>query len=733
MRNTQIILLFAVTLMLSVWLLPTVVLAQTESAKTPDGPEAIETYRRAVLAESGDAARGQTLFDNAQKTRCKLCHAIEGRGNQLGPDLLGVGGRYDREGLLESILNPSAKIHPDYVGTIVVTKAGKTFTGILRPISDNEIEIATNETDKVRVQVSDIEERKASPTSTMPSGLHEKITPSEMASLLAYLAGLRSTTPGTLQDARDLSEISRAARPVDFVPIIPADAPLRLPVWFGFLPGTSNINVVLELDRGRVWLLEGEAGELRKSLFVDVSAEITATESRGITSIAFHPDFVRNRRYFVKLQSRRTERNFSVNVIERKATFDGLRDSGEPSKLMLKIPVFSEVHIGGDLKFGPDGYLYLGMGDSGPQKDPNGHGQNLALLWGKILRIDVDHTQGELPYAIPADNPFRSHSGARPEIWALGFREPWRIHFDSKTGDLWVGDVGQNLYEEITIVRKGENHGWNIFEGFQPHSDQYASKEATYVPPVFAYSHAIGPSVTGGFVYRGSKYPFLVGKYIFGDYETRYVWALEQKDRKIRSIIQVGRAPGRIASFGVDAKGELYAVAIDLGMIYRLDFDKADLTPTAAPTEIVPTSRQASFAWRYTLQQPTAAWTNMQFEDSSWGSSHGGFGTKSTPRSVIGTDWSSADIWLRRVFTLEQFRADRIALVAHHVGDAEFYLNGILAAKLPGSIRDYEELPISEDARATLKPGRNILAVHCHQPAGNSQYIDAGLIEFRLR
>lgn len=195
-------------------------------------------------------------------------------------------------------------------------------------------------------------------------------------------------------------------------------------------------------------------------------------------SLAFHPEFAKNRRYFLKMHGVRSDGRLCMNVVERRATDDGLRDAGGPSLLRMKIPVYSEIHNGGDLVFGPDGYLYLGMGDTGPQEDPLGHGQDLGVWWGKILRIDVDRVEGELPYAIPPDNPFRDRTGARPEIWTFGFREPWRMSFDRQTGDLWVRDVGQNRFEEVTIARAGENHGWNVFEGFQPHSDRFVSKES---------------------------------------------------------------------------------------------------------------------------------------------------------------------------------------------------------------------------------------------------------------
>jgi putative heme-binding domain-containing protein len=700
--------------------------AEGAPAEESDSKLPSESYRRAVLAARGDAARGRRLFEDSEKTRCKLCHSVEGRGGSLGPDLLGVGGRYDREGLLESVLNPSAKIHPDYVGTIVVTTSGKVITGILRPISETEVEIFTNETEKVRIPVKEIEERKASAVSTMPAGLHEKISPAELADLLAYLTQLRSTAVGTLQDARDPREIPRAAAGVRFAPILNADQAFRRPVWFGAFPGRRGTNVVLEITRACAWLLDGELDRARKTLFVDISPETTGGEITGLMSIAFHPDFVRNRRYFLKLHSPRQDGPLTVNIIERKASADGTTDSGEPSKVIIKVTVFSEIHNGGDLVFGPDGYLYFGMGDTGPQEDPRGHGQDLSVLLGKILRIDVDRADAGLAYGIPPDNPFRDRPGARPEIWAFGFREPWRISFDQATGNFWVGDVGQNRFEEIVIVRRGENHGWNVFEGFQPHSERYASKDSQYVPPLFAYSHALGPSVTGGFVYRGKKCPELQGRYVFGDFESRRVWALEQENRKITSIIEIGRAPDRLVSFGVDAEGELYAVGFDRGMIYRLDFSSLDLSPAPPATEIVPTSRQEGIAWRYTLNRPDASWFETKFDDAAWKRGPGGFGAGGTPGAHVRTEWRTADIWLRREFTLENADPEALSLLVHHDDDAEIYLNGVLAARLPGFGRDYDDVPILPEARSAIRQGKNVLAVHCHQ-TGGGQYIDVGI------
>jgi glucose/arabinose dehydrogenase len=192
------------------------------------------------------------------------------------------------------------------------------------------------------------------------------------------------------------------------------------------------------------------------------------------------------------------------------------------------------------------------------------------LLLGKILRIDVDHSSADKPYAIPADNPFVGRSGFRPEIWAYGLREPWRFSFDSLTKDLWVGDVGQDRYEEVDVVKSGDNCGWNVYEGFEPFSNRYRREGETYVQPVFAYRRRYGPSVTGGYVYRGDPRLSYYGVYIFGDYESRRVFGLTQRNGALQRVRQIGVAPQRVVSFGCDSAGQLYVVGYE-GTLYRLD------------------------------------------------------------------------------------------------------------------------------------------------------------------
>jgi glucose/arabinose dehydrogenase len=226
------------------------------------------------------------------------------------------------------------------------------------------------------------------------------------------------------------------------------------------------------------------------------------------------------------------------------------------------------------VQFGPDGYLYIVMGDTGPHNDPNGHAQNLQLLLGKIMRIDVDHTEGDLAYSIPADNPFKGWSDARPEIWAYGLRNPWRFSFDRITGDLWLADVGQDRVEEVDIIHRGENYGWNVYEGFEAFSNQYKVQGRTFTPPVFAYGRKYGNSITGGYVYRGDKRSSFYGVYLCGDFTSKRIFGITQEKGTLKTARQIGVAPQSLVSFSQDEAGNLYVIGYE-GGIYRIDFAQA--------------------------------------------------------------------------------------------------------------------------------------------------------------
>jgi glucose/arabinose dehydrogenase len=322
-------------------------------------------------------------------------------------------------------------------------------------------------------------------------------------------------------------------------------------------------------------LLEKNSTNEAKTLFADLSPEVFSERGpNGLLSLAFHPHFQENHQYYLNHQVLEDGKIVST-VVERRASPDFRADSGKPSRRLWKAATTTQDHTGGGIQFGPDGFLYIGMGDTGPQGDPQGHGQDLTTQLGKMLRLDVDHSDPGLAYAIPSDNPFRGRSDVCPEIWASGLREPWRFSFDLLTGDLWVGDVGQDRVEEVDIIRRGENYGWNVYEGFEPFSNRYRKEQATYAPPVFAYRRKYGFCVTGGFVYRGDQRSSFYGVYICGDYVSKRIWGLKQQDRTLQFVRQIGTAPQSIASFGTDAQGDIYVVGYE-GIIYKLDFAGAE-------------------------------------------------------------------------------------------------------------------------------------------------------------
>jgi len=405
----------------------------------------------------------------------------------------------------------------------------------------------------------------------MPEGLYTGLTLGEFADLVDYLASLKVPQTAALTAHGMPETIQQTSKPVSLAPFNRPENKFEHPVWFGPVPGQDGTFAVVEHESGKVWLLHHTDAAESKSLFLDTGKFQPGT--RGVLGFAFHPQYATNRKYYFKKHFDE-HGHFATYLFEGVAAPDGLHDSGHPLRQLIKFDATTNVHYGGGLAFGPDGMLYVGMGDTGPQQDPQGHGQNPTLLLGKVLRIDIDHFDAGLPYAIPKDNPFVGRTGYRPEIWALGFRVPWRISFDTATGDLWAGDVGQDLYEEVDLVRRGKNYGWNVYEGFAPFSNKYRREGETFTPPVFAYSRKYGPSVTGGYVYRGDKSSPFYGAYVFADYETKRIFALTQKDGVLEKVRQIATAPQRVPSFGQDDQGGLYVVGYD-GTIYAINFTGA--------------------------------------------------------------------------------------------------------------------------------------------------------------
>jgi glucose/arabinose dehydrogenase len=297
------------------------------------------------------------------------------------------------------------------------------------------------------------------------------------------------------------------------------------------------------------------------------------TNEEGFLGLAFHPKFPENGEVFV-FYTPKKENN--VNVVSRfrrsKTDPSKLDPASEEQILRFENKLFWN-HDGGTICFGPDGYLYIVHGDGGMANDPKDNGQNLGVLYGKILRIDIDRKDEGRNYAIPKDNPFVGQAGVRPEIWAYGLRNPWRMAFDRQTGQLWAADVGQNLYEEINIITKGGNYGWNRREAFHPFGPQGVGHNPKMIDPIWEYHHDVGKSITGGFIYRGSALPELNGYYLYGDYVTSKIWALkyDAKSGRVTENRPIPDPGKPILSFGEDERGEAYflTVAANGKGIYR--------------------------------------------------------------------------------------------------------------------------------------------------------------------
>lgn len=316
---------------------------------------------------------------------------------------------------------------------------------------------------------------------------------------------------------------------------------------------------------GAIWTFVNDRKTTKSDLFLDLRGKVFDWKSRGaneqgLLGMAMHPQFKTNGKFYV----------YYSHPSESKSILSQFTRSKDPNKadpnselVLMEIDQPFQNHNGGSIEFGPDGFLYLGLGDGGFRNDPLANGQNLSTLLGSVLRIDVDHPADGLNYGIPSDNPFVKTPDARPEIYAIGMRNPWRMAFDSKTGDLWAGDVGQELWEEVNVITKGGNFGWSDREGTNSFGNRPAVAGVGHpIDPVWQYDHRIGRSITGGRVYRSSRVGELNGKYLYADYVTGVVWALsfDPTNHKATANEQVfsGGAPIPVLAFGEDQNGEVY-------------------------------------------------------------------------------------------------------------------------------------------------------------------------------
>lgn len=537
-----------------------------------------EAYRRHALTRSGDVARGAKLFADEQRLACAKCHSIDGSAAKAGPDLFAVGDKFGRRDLVDAILHPSATISPGYGTVIVETKDGRSIQGVLKQSNDAGLQLMGADGELVRIAKDEIESQTGSTLSLMPEGLQAGLTLQEFADLTEYLTTLKQPDSALASHHGMPRTIPQLAKAVTVRPFFRQE--LKAPpgkvqtglTAFHQIPGLTNSFLVLH-QKGLIWRVEKSGADETQTVFADLSAEVFSERGpNGLLDLAFHPKVRENRKYYLKYQVFE-ESTVATVVVEKKLTADLRSDSGELGRRLIKIVSVAEDHSGGCLQFGPDGFLYFAMGDTGPHNDPNGHAQNMGLLLGKMMRIDVDRADGGNAYAVPQDNPFVGQAGVPPEIWASGFRNPWRFCFDPLNGDLWLADVGQDRVEEVAIVRRGENHGWSVYEGFEPFSNQYRREGQTYTPPVFAYGRKYGNSITGGYVYRADPASSFYGVYLCGDYTSKRVFGVTQEKGVLKAVRQIATVPQGLVSFGRDEAGRLYAVGFE-GMIYQFDFSE---------------------------------------------------------------------------------------------------------------------------------------------------------------
>ena len=337
----------------------------------------------------------------------------------------------------------------------------------------------------------------------------------------------------------------------------------RRPIYFTHAPDGTNRLFVVE-QSGRVHRFKNNPGARSTHLVLDISAWVGRRgEEEGLLGLAFHPEFETNQYVYLHYTAARgTRRNVLARFVMGRA---GVIDP-RSKQVVLEVAQPWSNHNGGMIAFGPDGYLYISLGDGGAGGDPRGHGQSRARLLGSILRIDVDHVRDGLTYAIPPDNPFVGVADTRGEIWAYGLRNVWRFSFDRLRGDLWAGDVGQDTWEEINLIKKGRNYGWNVREGRHPFGR--LDRAGPFEEPIIEHGRDEAKSITGGYVYRGGQIPALRGHYVYGDFVTGLIWALRYDGERVTEHHCLGRVPA-ITSFGEDREGELYITSLN-GQLYRL-------------------------------------------------------------------------------------------------------------------------------------------------------------------
>lgn len=350
------------------------------------------------------------------------------------------------------------------------------------------------------------------------------------------------------------------------------------PVHIASVPDLPGLLYVLE-EQGRIILIEhGKKSEgppfmdltiVEESEEPDDSEENKIIGPRRFFSLAFHPKFVENGKFYLSYAGKgRHTLKMMVSEIVASAAKGKVTLSDPKTVVSLDQPISG--HSGGALGFGPGGALFVGVGDGGGSHDPKGNGQNPKTLFGSILRLDIDLEDPQVPYVSPSDNPFVMSGKGAKEVWAFGFRDPWKMSFDRETGELWVGDRGEDIAEEINLVHSGRNYGWSIYQGTSCMRMTFQCLGLNQERPVIEYLHRLGNSVTGGYVYRGSRYAKLKGIYLYGDGQSGRIWGLRYSDGRVTAESELLDTHYLISSFGEDTEGELYLSAYRRGEIYSI-------------------------------------------------------------------------------------------------------------------------------------------------------------------
>lgn len=358
--------------------------------------------------------------------------------------------------------------------------------------------------------------------------------------------------------------VSNSTSEIVFAEAFPGLPDFSQPVFLTHSGDGSDRLFVVE-QPGVIKVFDNDPAATTVSVFLDIRAQVSDGGEMGLLGLAFDPQYANNGYFYVYYTDYSCSGGSRCSVLSR-FTVSGNPDQADANSetVILRVQQPYGNHNGGTILFGPDGYLYWGLGDGGGSGDPDRNGQNTNTLLGALLRIDVR----TLPYRIPADNPYTANSdGVRNEIWAYGLRNPYRFSFDRTSGRLWLADVGQNAVEEINVIQKGGNYGWNWYEGTREYRS--GAPAGNYLSPVYEYDHSLGASVTGGYVYRGAGVPALSGRYVYGDFVSSRVWALSvDSNLNVTGNEQLGTAPQNVSSFGEDEAGELYILGYG-GRIYR--------------------------------------------------------------------------------------------------------------------------------------------------------------------